>query len=412
MGRNQVVLNTWSAQRGLQLFESGDDALIQISPLHYRVRKESGRGYWDVKGDGWRWTCSCPEFQERSQLCAHLWAIELATKIRAAREKAMPQGVEVVTVPDAPICPGGDTHKVVRNGFRGCRKGSVQRYRCRTCGKQFVIDHGFARIHSDPLFVAAAVDLKRKGNSYREIADHFREYWALPVTKSTIERWVRKVFRLLAFWDKNSGPTVGGTWHIDETLTNVDGRLDYVWNLLDHLTRYWLASCVSEGRKVEDARKPLREGREVAGDIPAFLVSDGYPGYEEACRKELYTSNKFAVHLVNPPIRRIASDAQNEVHPGNNIVERLQQELRATTKRMRGFDSLETAQETIDGIRALHNHILPHPALRGMTPAQAAGVPTPVLAHEGRLMAVLAAAHLLQAKVTAKSDSTAQDTAS
>ena len=103
MGRNQVVLNTWSAQRGLQLFESGDDALIQISRFHDRVRKESGRGYWDVKGDGWRWTCSCPGFQKRSQLCAHMWAIELATKIRAAREKAMPHGVEVVAVPDAPI---------------------------------------------------------------------------------------------------------------------------------------------------------------------------------------------------------------------------------------------------------------------------------------------------------------------
>jgi len=90
---------------------------------------------------------------------------------------------------------------------------------------------------------------------------------------------------------------------------------------------------------------------------------------------------------------------QQEVHPGNNVIERLQQTLRATTKRMRGFDSLKTAQEQINGFRAYHNHVLPQPRLGGMTPAEAAGVPTPILANEGRLMAVLAAAHDLQVQM-------------
>ena len=176
-------------------------------------------------------------------------------------------------------------------------------------------------------------------------------------------------------------------------MVNVDSHLRYVWNVLDHKTRYWLASPISEGRAVNDARAPLRDARLVAGLLPRALVTDGYPAYREAVRKELYTNHEFTLHLVIPPIRKVVNNSLLDVHPGNNIMERLQEIQRGLTKVFRGFNDLTTAQEQIDGYRAYYNLVRPHTGLGGMTPAERAGITIPPLAKEGRLMAALAAAY-------------------
>jgi transposase-like protein len=267
---------------------------------------------------------------------------------------------------------------------------------CKTCRRRFIVDHGFSRIHSAPRVVVAAVDLWAKKVSFREIADHFRSTYLIPVTKSTIERWVKRMRRRLAYYADTSGPSVGDIWHADETMVNVDGQLRYVWNVMDHETRYWLASPVSEGRKVSDARETLRRAKGVAGFRPRALVTDGYPPYGEAVRKELYANTDFTTHFVIPPIRKVIENRLLDLHPGNNIMERLQGIQRGITKVMRGFNDLASAQDQIDGYRGYYNLVRPHQGLGGMTPAERAGLSTPVLANEGKLMSVLVAAYRLR----------------
>lgn len=317
----------------------------------------------------------------------------LSLRIQAAFELAPLPPAELEFPCSFAVCPNGSAHIAIRDGYRKCHKGAVQRFRCRTCGKRFIIDHGFARIHSAPRFVAAAVDLWAKKVSYRDIADHLRGVYLVQVTKSTIERWVRKMGRRLASFSDTCSPALGEIWHCDETMINVDGSYRYVWNILDHKTRYWLASSVSEGRTVADARIPLRAAKALAGGLPQALVTDGYPWYPDAVRRELYSNKGFTLHLVIPPIRKVVNDSSIDVHPGNNIIERLQGTQRSLTKVVRGYDSLPTAQEQIDAHRGYYNLVRPHAGLGGMTPAQVAGVRVPGLADEGRLMAVLVAAY-------------------
>jgi hypothetical protein len=47
--------------------------------------------------------------------------------------KVKPLEKSTVTV----YCPNGGTHDVIKNGVRVSQKGVYQRYRCKTCGKQF-----------------------------------------------------------------------------------------------------------------------------------------------------------------------------------------------------------------------------------------------------------------------------------
>ncbi len=394
MGRNTIVLNTPRAQRSLQLLASSAEAVIHLSRTEIRVQRLSGRGYYTVRRQGIasRWVCECPDFQKSPEGCVHAWAAELSFRIQAAFDLDGPPPQEVEISPAIPACPSGGAHITVRDGHRECHKGTVQRFRCRTCGRRFIIDHVFARIHSAPRFVVAAVDLWAKKVSYRQIADHFRGVYLIRVTKSTIQRWVKRIIRLLAAFDKACHPVVGGLWHCDETMQKVGGRYRYVWNLMDHKTRYWLASPISDGRTVEDARVPLRIAREVAGVVPQALVTDGYPPYRLAVRKELYSNTCFAIHLIIPPIRKTVNNGLIDLHPGNNINERLQGTLRDWTKAMRGFKTLATAQEQIDGFRAYQNLVKPHAGLGGRTPAECAGVPIATLANEGRLMSVIATA--------------------
>ncbi len=398
MGRNIIVLNTPRAQRSLHLLASGDEAVIHLSRTEIRVQRLSGRGYYTVRRQGIasRWVCECADFKQNPEGCVHAWAAELALRIQTARERAAPPRTELESPSTFPVCPNGGAHIPVRDGLRKCRKGVVQRFRCRTCGRRFIIDHGFSRIHSAPRVVVAAIDLWAKKVSYREIADHFRGIYLIQVTKSTIERWVKKMRRRLAAFADACSPAVGEIWHCDETMVNVDGRFRYVWNVLDHKTRYWLASPVSGGRTVDDARVPLRDARAVAGRLPQALVTDGYPGYREAVRKELYSNRGFSLHLVIPPIRKMLRDSLIDLHPGNNIIERLQGTQRGLTKVFRGFNDLATAQDQIDGYRGYYNLVRPHAGLGGKTPADRAGVVIPPLTDEGRLMAVLVAAHEFQ----------------
>ncbi len=282
----------------------------------------------------------------------------------------------------------------IKKGVRRCDKGLVPRFKCRACGKFFVTDNGFARLRATPKAVVTAFDLWANDVSFRKIAHHLAAIHGVKVGKSTIERWVHRMADLIAGYADKCGPQVGEIWHADETSVNIGGKLRWTWNIMDHETRFWLASTVSVTRNVDDARKPIKQAKTIAGGGPAALVTDGQPAYIEAIRKELYTMADPTKHLVIPPMRKISNGGgSGGIHPGNNICERLQGTQRERTKVMRGFDLQPSAQELLDGFRGYFNLARPHMGLGGMTPAEKAGVAIPELDGEGRLMSVLVAAH-------------------
>jgi len=91
--------------------------------------------------------------------------------------------------------------------------------------------------------------------------------------------------------------------------------------------------------------------------------------YEKAIKKTFPTQ----VRRLIPPVKHARLihfyDKVNQ-----NIIERYQGTMRDRFRPMRGFKSIRTAQQLLDGFAIYYNFIKPHSGLSGKTPGEVAGV--------------------------------------
>jgi len=143
-----------------------------------------------------------------------------------------------------------------------------------------------------------------------------------------------------------------------------NGNLNGLWNLIDHDTRFLLASQISAKREIEDARRVFAEAKFLAKVKPAFVVTDCLRAYQDAFNKEFFT-------LRNPRTEhvRLAGLAKAS---NNNLVERLHGTVRERDKVMRALKKEDS--DILEGLRIYYNFIRPHMALNGKTPAEVANI--------------------------------------
>ena len=150
---------------------------------------------------------------------------------------------------------------------------------------------------NSPKTITQTLDLYFKGVSQRKIADHLKQFEGVIITQPTILSWIKKYLKLLAKYSEKYKADVGNIWHCDETTVFIkkEGEKKYyqwIWNLMDAKTRYLLACQVTETRYVKDARKPLRQAKEVALNVPDVIVTDGLQAYRDAIKDEVLRSRQ------------------------------------------------------------------------------------------------------------------------
>lgn len=134
---------------------------------------------------------------------------------------------------------------------------------------------------------------------------------------------------------------------------------------MDEFTRFHLASVISKGRKVENARKAFQVAKNKShGDKPRCVVTDGLQSYKKAINKEFHTVKKETIHIGNVGIK--GKHFKNNKFD-NNLIERLNGTVRDRNKTQRGLKSEETS--FIKGHQLYYNFIKPHEGLNGYTPA-------------------------------------------
>jgi transposase-like protein len=224
--------------------------------------------------------------------------------------------------------------------------------------------------------IAKALDLYFRGTSFRQVADHFAQAYDLPVSAMTVYRWVTHYSALAAEWMAKQGAKVGETWHVDERVVNVNGEHRYLWNVMDSETRFLLASTISKGRGVPEARAAFQKAKAETSVRPTEIRSDGLPAYLRAVPKE------FGHRLKGKAARRAGTSWVNphRVVPSirapesNNILERLNGTSKDRTKTMRAYDNDRGAEALSLGWQTHYNLVRTHLAL-GTTPGVAAGLP-------------------------------------
>lgn len=335
--------------------------VYRINGLKYKVKSQSGNSYYDVEETEIGWKCSCPDHKYRGMKCKHIWAVEISLGMR---EQAKPKTIlEPVIVQDCLSCHGTNLKKF---GMRHNKSGDLQRYRCSDCGKTFSVNTGFEKMKHNPKAVTTAMQLYFSGESLRN-TQRSLEFIGIKVTHQTVANWIEKYVAIMKEYADKLKPDVSQTWRADEVYVKIDGKLKYLFALMDDETRYWIAQEVADSKHTHYARKIFHEGGEITGKRPETLITDGLPAYHDAFNKEYYTNIKPQSQHINAIKLTGHGNTAN-----NNKMERINGEIRDREKTMRGLKIKETA--ILKGMQVYHNYIRPHEGLDGKTPAEACGI--------------------------------------
>lgn len=350
-------------QRGLAIASKGDQ-VRKIGTSTYSVQSQSGDDTYIVKKAATTWKCECPDFVYRKLKCKHILAVKFSLKMK----KEIPQDSK----PDYPRvkekkCPRCNSANIVKHGFKYNQRKKVQRYRCKDCGRRLILNKGFKRMRNGPKIVTLSLDLYFKGVSLRKIVDHIRQFHGIEVTHIAVYKWIHKYVQLIRRHVDKLAPNVSEIWHSDEMMLKLKGDWKWLWNLIDHNTRFLLASHVTEKREIKDARRLFARAKNSAKKRPTFVVTDGLLSYKDAFKKEFFTQK-------TPKTEHI-SLASIHGFVNNNIVERLHGTIRERNKVMRGLGNNGSAPDILEGYKIYYNFIRPHMGLNGKTPAEAANLP-------------------------------------
>ena len=258
-------------------------------------------------------------------------------------------------------CPACDCDQVVKIGFQS----GTQRYRCKSCRKDFRANGKATGRRMDSEVIGAAIRDYYSGMSYKQIAEAMADRHDIPEpSKATIYEWVRDFTEEAAEEMANHKAETSGHWVADEMYIDVGGRKVYHWNVMDKGTRYILASYLSKNRDGNAARAVMRR---------ALAAADKPP--------ETITTDKWRAYLK--PIRDLMPDAKHIQSEGlaaeinNNLSERLQGTYRDRIKTLRGLDNIKSGQRYLDGWTITYNLFRGHHSLGNDRPAQRAKVNPP-----------------------------------
>ncbi len=364
--------------RGLAIIAQAG-TIERIDSNTYRVKSQSGNGWYLVVKENGEWRCECPDFVNRGVICKHCYAVSCSITLR---DSVLSQNISprlVILESKSLGCEKCGSPEIVKKGLRKNLTGRVQRFSCKVCGHRFVINEGFLKMRNDGKIVCLALDLYFKGNSFRKIADTLSQFYGVKVEHSTIIRWLQKYVKIAKAFVDDLKPELSGIYHVDEMMVhvrktepiktgtkNTEWNYSWLWNLADHDTRFLLASRVSKRRNVEDARAIFQDAKRVMAKRPLAVVHDGLHAYNGAFNREFYTS-------YGPRIENVRSVGQRD-EGLNQMIERVNNTVRDREKTFRGMDNDKSAQIMADGIRINYNFIRPHMGLDGRTPSQTAGL--------------------------------------
>lgn len=338
---------------------SNGSEIKRLSESLYRVKSQSGNGFYQVSRQDTDWTCECPDYMTREIACKHIYAVYFSLGFR---EQVTSKNLALeITSPDEDQCANCGSSQIQKWGWKYRKDGSrVQRFKCVACSHRWNAKTlGFEKMRANPHAITVALDLYFKGVSLRKIVDHLAQFERVNVSHVAILKWIQKYVELMRDYVDTLKPELSKVFHADETKVNVRGSWVWLWHLMDGDTRFLLANHVSQGRTVADAREAFQKAKAVAKSQPRILLTDGLSSYKGAADREF----PLAVHV---------SGVGLQGRLNNNRMERYHGTFKERNKVMRAVKKPDSP--ILDGQRIYYNHIRPHTALGGKTPGEAAGL--------------------------------------
>jgi putative transposase len=334
-------------------------AVRRVSAIRYRVKSQSGNGKYEVHQTNLGWVCSCADHKFRGVRCKHIYAVQCSFAIRETVKQ------ELIIQPISQLaCRYCNSEYIVKKAIRHNKQYYIQRYLCKDCGKRFSFNIGFEKMRAPADAITSAMQLYFSRESFRNVM-RFLELRGVHVSHVTIYKWIKKYVTLMqSYVEKIKLPALGNAWRTDELYVKFRGNMKYMYAIMDDETRFWIAQQVSGTKYVADVRPLFKKAKEVAGERPNVLISDGAPNFNQAFKDEFFTRR-------NPRSRHIRHIRLQGDH-NNNKMERLNGEVRDREKVMRGLKKTDTT--VLTGYQLYHNFMRPHEGIANLTPAEKCGV--------------------------------------
>ena len=258
-------------------------------------------------------------------------------------------------------CPYCGHDKIVKNG----KQLGKQRYRCKSCSKQFNDTGAVGGRHASAEQIGMAVRMYYGGNSYKQTAETMADGHNIPEpSKETLYRWVTEYSEVAKDILADFPAHTSGKWVADEVQVRVGGEKYWLWNVMDAGTRYALAVHLSPNRDQRAAVAVMRKAMAAADAPPRSITTDKLGSYAGA------------IKAVFPDADHIQSEGLR-ARVNNNLSERLQGTIRDREKTLRGLEGLKSGQRYFDGWAVNYNVIREHEGIDFQTPAEMAGVIPP-----------------------------------
>ncbi|MBI3639926.1 MAG: IS1/IS6 family transposase [Thaumarchaeota archaeon] len=348
----------------------GLNQVKRITTWHYRVKSQSSDQWYEVKYEFVPhndWVCDCPDHTFRKVICKHIESVRLSKKLR--NTIIANSDVDEIETNLEFTCKCG-SQNMRKDGVRKNKACEIQRYRCLDCGNRFCNNIGL-RSKVSAKAITASLDLYFRGVSLRQVRQHLLQFYGINITHVAIYKWIRKFGEVVQpYVDQIIPKDVSGVYHVDEMVVHVrkeendKGHCQWLWNLMDSTTRYWICSKISSTRNIDDARAVFQDAK-LKSPKPLAIVHDGLGSYDEAFKKEFWTRE-------NPRTKNIRSISVRK-DGLNQKVERLNGIVRDREFVMRGMDHAESAQKLVDAFRIHYNFIRNHNSIK-KTPAEQAGI--------------------------------------
>jgi putative transposase len=330
----------------------------RLNDRNYQVKSATSNKIYKIYITSIGWVCSCPDHEFRGVKCKHIYAIEFSHTLRESVRK------EIVIQPINTLsCRHCNSNNVVKKAIRHNKNNDVQRYLCKDCGKRFSFNIGFDKMHASPQMITTSIQLYFTGESFRNIKQ-FLKLQGVDVSHVTAYKWLGKYVSLMNKYLEKIKPDVGQVWRTDELYLKVKGNMKYLYALMDDETRFWIAQQVADTKNTADITPLFSKGKDIAGNRPNTLISDGAPNFHTASNKELWT-NRY-------PRTRHINHIRLQGDHNNNKMERMNGEVRDREKTMRSLKKVDTP--ILKGYQIYHNYMRPHESIDGETPAERCGI--------------------------------------
>ncbi len=324
------------------------------------------------------YSCECEDYRQRcigtGLYCKHIKAIILFEKIKASYDienSSIKEELSLIsTQSNEDTCPYCSSKNLIKRGIRKTATEEKQRYSCHDCHHRFVLTP-IKGIKVNEKYVCLAMDCYYKGLSYRDISDQFKQFYGLELSHETIRQWVLHFGEVMERYAKTLTPQTSGTWNADETLIRtkkgnrkIGADYEYVWNVIDHDTKFLLASINSgHGRGIKDAKNVMQEALHQNKKNPEHIITDRCPAYQEGIRKTFrnWGNERKVKHT---------SIVGHRKQINNNVAENHHTHQKEFHKIRRGVNEVQSYQ---NGFKVFHNFVRKGVKDK-LTPAERAGI--------------------------------------